>query len=270
MGSATGTPVPSSKGADEAAAFAERVSTICSRVLGDGLASVVLHGSLVLGDYTRPWSDIDVLGIVARPLLDVETALLSDALIAAGAAAPAPVDLRLVTVAVAASRSYAPPVELYIRFGGTKPAVIEQRSPGEPDLTVEFSICRQHGWALRGAQPRTLIGEVPKHFVVAAGDCQLARWQSLTEDTASAGLMVLTACRIWRFGKEGRHSSKRAAGLWALERDPSLVIVRDALRQRAGHRVRVDPGEIGRLLRLVRQEIGVDAAARGATPGQGE
>jgi hypothetical protein len=70
--------------------------------------------------------------------------------------------------------------------------------------------------------------------VVSVGDAQLARWQSLTEDAPYAALMVLTACRIWRFGEERIHCSKSAAGLWALARDPSLHAVRDALRHGRG------------------------------------
>lgn len=68
--------------------------------------------------------------------------------------------------------------------------------------------------------------------------------------------MVLTACRIWRLSIEGVHCSKTAAGRWALERDPSLRAVEQALRQRT-----VDPaapiGEEGirRVLALVRQEL---------------
>jgi Phosphotransferase enzyme family/Domain of unknown function (DUF4111) len=70
--------------------------------------------------------------------------------------------------------------------------------------------------------------------VLSAGDRQLARWESLTADTAYAALMVLTACRIWRFSAEGRHCSKRAAGSWALTPDPSLAAVRDALASERG------------------------------------
>jgi len=38
--------------AGDARAFADRVAAACGRVLGGALASVILHGSLVLGDYT--------------------------------------------------------------------------------------------------------------------------------------------------------------------------------------------------------------------------
>ena len=99
--------------------------------------------------------------------------------------------------------------------------------------------------------------------MLLAGDAQLARWQSLTDDAPYAALMVLTACRIWRFSEERAHSSKAAAASWALARDPSLTAARDALRQRAGDPVRIAPTEISRLLRIVRTRI----AARRVAPG---
>jgi hypothetical protein len=81
-------------------------------------------------------------------------------------------------------------------------------------------------------------------------------WERLTDDAAHAELMVLTTCRIWQFNAERVHSSKSDAGRWALARDPSLIAVEEALRQRA-----IDPeapiGEDGirRLIAIVRREI---------------
>lgn len=244
----------------EALAFAERIATVCSHVLGEALDSVIVHGSLVLDDYTALSSDIDLLAIVQRSLRAAEVESLTRALNGLAREAPSRVDLRLVTRAVAARPSAAPPMELYVRCGGHKPAMIERRNRGEPDMAVELSVCRSHGRALRGAAADTVIGAVPERLVLTAGHRQLVCWQSLTEDTAYAGLMVLTACRIWRFSVTGTHSSKSAAGSWALGRDPSLAAVRAALRQRAGDPVRIDPGEIARVLRAARASV---AARRG-------
>jgi predicted nucleotidyltransferase len=247
-------PLESSSDASAALAFAERISASCGQVLDEILASVVVHGSLALDDYTPGHSDVDLLGIVDRPLLDLEIASLTRVLAAEQAQAPGPVDLRVVTRAAAATPSEAPPMELYVRLDGSAPPDVESRHP-EPDLVVEFSICLQHGRALLGAEPRAAISEVPDDWVLLAGDAQLARWQSLTDDAPHAALMVLTACRIWRFSEERTHCSKAAAGSWALARDPSLTAVRDALRQRAGDPVRIAPTEIGRLLKIVRTRI---------------
>jgi hypothetical protein len=68
--------------------------------------------------------------------------------------------------------------------------------------------------------------------------------------------MVLTACRIWRFATERVHCSKTAASQWALERDPSLCAVEEALRQRTRDPAATIAEEgIASLLALVRQEL---------------
>jgi predicted nucleotidyltransferase len=242
--------------------FAQRLGEVISRQLGENLVSVVVHGSLTLDDYVPGQSDIDLLAIIDRSLSDSELESLVDSVAAERARAPAPVDLRLATRAVAATPDEAPLLELYIRLRKTAPPEVEVHRR-EPDLLVELSICRQHGHALLGPPPRQLIGAVPADLVLRAGDAQLARWQSLTDDAPYAALMVLTACRIWRFGEERIHCSKSAAGAWALARDPSLVAVDHALRRRTGDPVTIDPAEIARLLALVRERI---AAARLTAP----
>jgi hypothetical protein len=62
--------------------------------------------------------------------------------------------------------------------------------------------------------------------------------------------------RIWRFADERRHCSKAAAAEWALQRDPSLTAVRDALRQReVDPATSISPVDVQRLLRIVRERV---------------
>jgi hypothetical protein len=244
--------------ADEALAFAQRLVEITSQVLVERILSLILHGSLTFGDYVPGQSDIDLLAIVDQALSDSELDSLTSAVAAERARAPAPVDLRFVTRSIAAAPPETPPLELYIRLKAARPPALELRRR-EPDLIVELSICRQHGRALSGEAPRELIGSVRPEWVLRAGDAQLARWQWLTEDAPYAALMVLTACRVWRFGEEQIHCSKSAAGRWALGRDRSLHAVRDALRRRNGEPVAIEPAEIARLLKLVRARVATSA-----------
>jgi hypothetical protein len=259
IGSSLGTtmtrlPAAHSTDAIAAVGFAERLADMTAQLLGETLLSMVLHGSLTFDDYAPGQSDIDLLAIVDRALSDSEIESLTHTIAAERAQAPAPVDVRFVTRAVAAAPPETPPMELYIRLRAMASPEVEARRR-EPDLIVELSICRQHGRTLLGAPARELIGEVPAESVLTAGDAQLARWQSLTDDAPCAGLMVLTACRIWRFSEERIHSSKSAAGSWALTRDPSLHAIRDALRQRIGDPVPVQPSEIARLVEIVRARV---------------
>jgi hypothetical protein len=261
-------PAQCSTDAGAALAFAQRLTEITSQRLGESLVSMIVHGSLTFDDYVPGQSDIDLLAIVDHPLSDSEIDSLTRAVTAERARAPAPVDLRFITRAVATRPPERPPLELYLRLKASAPPAVEARRP-EPDLIVELSICRQQGRALRGAEPDELIGEVRAEWVLSVGDAQLARWQSLTDDAPYAALMVLTACRIWRFGQERTHRSKSAAGTWALTRDPSLHAIRDALRQRTGDPVAVEPAEIARLLEIVRAQIAMTRDEQ-ATPRSGD
>jgi hypothetical protein len=122
-------------------------------------------------------------------------------------------------------------------------------------LIVELSLCRERGRALHGAAPRELIAAVRASSVLRVGDAQLARWQALTDDARHAALMLFSACRIWQFSEERTHSSKTAAAMWALGRDPSLEAIRAALRQRSGVDVAIDPADIASVLRIARARI---------------
>jgi predicted nucleotidyltransferase len=238
-----------------ALAFTARLASECSDALGDALVSVILHGSLTLDAFTPGRSDIDLLVVVDQPLRVDQLAELLDAVDQLHKSAPTRVDLRVVTRETAGSPTRAPAMEVAFTLRPETPPDIETRITA-PDLLAELAIAHAHGRSILGCAPDTVIGPVPGHWLVEVGDRQLATWQGLTDDAKHAELMVLTACRIWRFATEGVHCSKAAAGRWALERAPSLRAVEAALRQRAG-----EPGspiadeDIARLLALVRQEF---------------
>ncbi|HEY3530301.1 MAG TPA: aminoglycoside adenylyltransferase domain-containing protein [Nocardioides sp.] len=143
------------------------------------------------------------------------------------------------------------------RYPGLSPDLeIDEREDHVPDLWPELSMARADGRALRGKEPREVIGEVPKGLVRDRGRHWLTVWLRLTDDDANAVLMVLTACRIWRFATEGVHCGKSAAGRWALERDPSLVAVEQALSERLGApHTPFDRDEIRRVLVTVLEKV---------------
>jgi hypothetical protein len=60
--------------------------------------------------------------------------------------------------------------------------------------------------------------------------------------------------------------------MMSLARDPTLTAVRDAIRQRSGDAVRIDPTEIGRLLSILRARSAANqlAVIRSMGSGKGE
>jgi hypothetical protein len=224
---------------------------------------VILHGSLTLGDYVPGRSDVDLLVVIDDPLGDAQVAALVEAMALRRAEAPGPVDLRLVTRQVAASPTPAPPTEAYLRLTpgpgcGWRSAGTLGARPGGGVLGLPRAR-PQPAWCGPGRAGR----RDPGPWVVAADDAQLADWQAIGDDPPYAELTVLTACRVWRLAEEGRRASKAAAAPWALRRDPTLGVVRDALRRRHGDpAARIDPAQVARLLAVVRARL---AGARDAT-----
>lgn len=250
--------LPAATSAEQALRFAEALAHSCAAALRETVAAVILHGSLTLGDYLPGRSDVDLLVVVDEPLTDAQLDALTGVAAAHRAQAPGRVDLRVVTRQVAGAPTPAPPMEAHIEItpGSGSDLHVERRHPGERDLVVELSICHAHGRSLQGATPTELIGEVPAAWVMAVGDAQLADWQAIGDDPKHAELTVLTTCRTWRFAEEGRYSSKPAAAAWALAQDPTLQVVRDALKHRHGDPAStIDPGQVAQLLALVRARL---------------
>lgn len=244
----------------DALSFAHRLAGACADALRTGASSTPLvaafvHGSLTTDDFVAGRSDIDLLLIVDRELADYQLDRLRDVSTTVMSEQSSRVDLRVVTQATATAPTRMPLIELYVGYRpGAAPEVITRAA--EPDLVVEFSVVRQSGMALVGPEPQSVITEPGADWILEHSDGVLAAWEQLTDDASHAELMVLTACRIWRFAIERQHCSKTEAGRWALARDPSLKAVSQALAQRFSNDTRmVEPHEIARLLAVVRSDI---------------
>jgi Domain of unknown function (DUF4111)/Nucleotidyltransferase domain len=243
---------------EEAVVAVERLAAACVDILPSIVVAAILHGSLTLDDFRPGRSDLDLLLVVERGLTTSEAEALVDLV---GGADPGPaggIDLLVVTRATAARPADHPGRELLVgRYPGPNDDLeVEGRDDDVPDVWPELSMARATGRALVGAEPRSFMGEVPVDRVRANGTSWLRTWLERTDDDENAALMVLTACRIWRFAVDGEHSSKSAAARWALRRDPSLTAVGQALADRAGgDRVRIAPGDVERLLLRVLHDV---------------
>lgn len=164
-------------------------------------SAVIVHGSLALGGYVPGQSDLDLL-----VLSDAPADGLVEAIRAQWTRYRMNLDLRVVAHHVAAKPTRAPRMRLY---AGVHDGHWEiERDIDEPDLVVEFSVCRQLGHT-------QLIGPVPDEWVDEVGSAVLERWKEIGHDPPHHELMALTACRIWRFREERVHCSKPAAAEWA-------------------------------------------------------
>jgi hypothetical protein len=200
----------------------DRLTGLCRASLPD--STFIVHGSLALGDYIPGKSDLDVL-----VLSDAPTDGLVEAVQAEWKHHPTNLDLRVVAYDVAATPTRTPRMHLYVGVHNGQWEV--ERDIDEPDLVVEFSVCRQLGHT-------ELIGPVPDEWVDQVGAVVLGRWKEIGDDPPHHELMALTACRIWRFREERRHSSKPAAAEWARRQGARVAydaaIVRSLLDRATG------------------------------------
>ena len=212
---------------------AERLADSIAGIVGAAVRSVILHGSLSAGGFRPGRSDIDLLVVIDGGLADAQAAALERLVREADAGSAAGIDVHVVTSEVAGAPTRAPALDLRIgRYDG--PSVefeVERRVTASPDLLAELSMARADGRALRGAAPREVIAPVPADWIVDRGRHWLLAWRSLTDDAENAAFMVLTACRIWRFTVDNVHCAKAQAANWALDRDPSLTAIRQAIQQ---------------------------------------
>jgi hypothetical protein len=206
---------------------------ICGSVLdvvGAAGRSVILHGSLAVGGFCAGRSDIDLLVVIDGGLTDAQATALEGVVREADVGPAAGIDLHVVTVEAAGTPARAPALELYL--GRHRRSLeVERRVAGSLDLATELSMARSGGRSLTGAPPHEVIAPVPAEWIVERGRHWLKTWRSLTDDAEHAAFMVLTACRIWRFALDEVYCSKPQAAAWALDRDPSLSVVRQAIEQ---------------------------------------
>ncbi|MEU4214695.1 nucleotidyltransferase domain-containing protein [Actinoplanes sp. NPDC026623] len=205
-------------------------------IAGTAGRSVIVHGSLAAGGFRPGRSDIDLLVVVDGGLTDAQAAAIEGVVRRADAGTAAGIDLHVVTAEAAGAASRAPALELYLGRHRRSPTLeVERRVAASPDLATELSMALSGGRALAGAPPGETIAPVPAEWVIDRGRHWLTAWRSLTDDAAHAAFMALTTCRIWRFAVDRVHCSKPRAATWALDRDPSLTAVRQALRQYEHH-----------------------------------
>lgn len=235
---------------------ARELTLSCADSLTTPVTSAILHGSLAQDDFIPGKSDIDLLMVVKNHLRPFEVDALVAAIHCSRRHVNAKVDLHVVTADVAAAPTKSPPLELYVHGHPAGQLSVERSVAADPDLPAELSMAREHGRCLLGAEPRDVLGPVPPECVRDRGVHWLRVWTSRTDDSAHAELMVLTACRIWRFARKGVHCGKTQAGHWALAQDPSLSAVRQALHQRAvDPATPIDEAGIRHVLDTVRRQI---------------
>ncbi len=214
--------------------------------IGDRLVGLYLHGSLALGDFFPPASDVD-FHVATAGTLD-RTALDRLGALHAGFKAEGGWVARLEGV-------YLPPSVLrrLEPAGGRCPTVGSDWDFGlgrsGPTWVLDRWVTREHGLVVTGPDPRELIDPIgPGELRAAVRASMLGDWAERARGEADVawlrprnyqGFAVLTMCRDLYVLEHGVLVSKPVAAAWAARRlgPPWAATVERALSWRADERV---------------------------------
>jgi hypothetical protein len=237
--------------------------------LGDELAGLYLSGSLALGGFDPPSSDLDVLVATTGTLDEAAVQRLAALHATLRAAGGWPGRLEVVYLPVTTLRRYDPSDQ------GSYPIAASDRvfalGRQSPTWVLDRWIAREHGLLVAGPRPSSLIDPIgPQALQVAVRKLLLSFWAGQLDGPAPAWLRprsyqafaVLSMCRALYCLEHGKVISKPAAAAWASRRlgPPWPELVDRALGWRADQRP--DDDGLGATLRLV-----ADAVTRAQTAG---
>jgi aminoglycoside phosphotransferase (APT) family kinase protein len=250
----------------ESADYATELTKRLRAILGASLVGVYLHGSAVLGDFSRRRSDIDVLAVSARPLSAEEQSAVREQLSSASLPCPATgLEFHIVRLDTLSEVGGAPPFEVHLSTesrAGRDRLVDGHGREGDPDLVMHYAVLQQHGIALSGPFASEVFPEIPRELLLRAFVGEL-QWAT---DHASPTYQVLNACRVWLFLEEGGICSKVEGGEWAWSRLTEPEVVDLAIRNHRGRR----PNPTLRLLELSCGTFCLDSRTLGSRTGDDE
>lgn len=227
-------------------------------VLREELVGLYLYGSLSLGDFDPGGSDIDFL-VATGDRLPVETVAALGEMHARIAASGLPWSRRLEGsyLPLAALRRHDPADARHPSIGlDWEFGVWEHGS----NWVIERQIVREHGVAVWGPPPRSLIDPVaPEALRAATREALLGFWAEQLHGPdwlrarAYQAFTILTMCRALQTLATGRVASKSEAAAWAREAYGGrwAALIERALAWRGDH----TPDDMAAMLDFVRWTV---------------
>lgn len=231
-----------------------RIEAEYTRILGDKLAGIYVHGSLAFGCYNPAVSDIDFIAAVkSEPTLREKTELVSVLLSLEAYYPEKGVEMSVVSAEVC--RCFIHPAPYYLHYSNTYKDRAESDTEGfcremhgtDRDLAAHFTVIRHAGYPLCGVPVKEMFGEVPYEAYV---DSLMYDIENAEADVADAPVyVILNLCRVTAFLECGEVISKKAGGEWGLAHFPECRhgVIESALRCYGGEACAID-GEAAREL----------------------
>lgn len=228
-------------------------------ILGDDI-SVVLHGSVALGDYQPRRSDVDVIVVVRQPLSVSQLREMTELLLAISCQ-PAPIEISVLDGALCDAWTH--PAPFYFHYSEEwRDALTHALGDAsyvwdvvrhDPDLSVHMVIAHHHGIVLYGDVQLPLP---------TASQALAAVWydiaQAETQVLEHPDYVILNLCRTMRWLAHGEVHSKGSGGVAMLATVTGQVhdVIACMVAMRRGESVTLpDPPVLQRVARQLLMQI---------------
>jgi aminoglycoside adenylyltransferase-like protein/nucleotidyltransferase-like protein len=229
-------------------------------VLGDNLVGVYLQGSFAVGGADE-WSDADFLVVTEEPVGDAERPALDELhrrLFALPGHWPKHLEGSYVDRQLLRRPDPSRTKLLFLDHGSQELAWDDHCNTAY----IRWAL-REHGIAVAGPEPRTLVDPVPADVLREEARARMTEWVDWAFSIPQMNrwhqpYIVVGVCRVLWTIEHGTVVPKRAAAEWALDAlDPGWrPLIRQALDDRpdpVGRWYRpADPGDVARTLAFVR------------------
>lgn len=214
----------------------DKISEEYSKILGDRLCGVYVHGSVAFGCYSPATSDIDFIVVVDSPLsADEKIGMISVLTALEQYAAPKGFEMSVVLDEHCRSFVYPTPFELHYSENYRQDAAEDigafcGRMHGKDhDLAAHFTVIREVGYPVCGKPVSEVFGEVPAELYL----------DSIVRDISDVAEYIgynpvyytLNLCRVLAYKKGAGVLSKAQGAEWAIEHIPPVyaTVVGEAL-----------------------------------------
>lgn len=203
------------------ATIAERYS----KILGDNLVGIYIHGSIAFHCFNWAKSDIDFI-VVVNDALSPQTKLdLLQVLEELCLQAPQKgFEMSVVLKKVCRDFKYPTPYELHFsndwleRYVENPLLLCNDDVQSDYDLAAHFTVIKHRGIVLMGQPVSEVFGDIPaEHYL----DSIRADIEHAKEDVVSNPIyVILNLCRVYAFMKTGLVLSKEEGGQWGMKELP--------------------------------------------------
>lgn len=201
----------------------DEIKNSYSKILGENLVGIYVHGSIAFSCFRWDKSDIDFLAVTwEEPSLCQKEQMIQKLLELDQTGCCPPKGFEMSAVLAKHCRDFVYPTPYTLHYSNEYKQQCREDLTGfcrrmrgtDRDLAAHFTVVRAVGVALCGEEVESVFGPVPKeHYLDSIlGDAKDAQKEILRDPV----YFVLNLCRVLAYQREGKILSKKDGGLWGL------------------------------------------------------